>query len=255
MVASSLWFHSLHRNPYARFRLFCLPYAGGGASIYHAWSRYLPKEIEVCPIQLPGREGRLQEKPFADLPSLLEALLSVLLPCLDMPYAFFGHSMGALISFELARAISRCGHALQPTHLFLSGRRAPQWPNPDPPASQLPEQEFIEKLRLLNGTPEEVLQDQELLHLLLPLLRADFALCETYRYMPDSLLRCSLTVFGGLEDKDVSRESLNAWREEVSGPFKLRFFSGDHFFLQKEQASLLRVMALDLLKHIGPGMS
>lgn len=242
------WIHSLPHTPYARFRLFCFPYAGGGASIYQNWSRYLPEEIAVCPIQLPGRENRLLERPFSDLPSLLEGLLPALLPYLDMPYAFFGHSMGALVSFELARALFRHGHPIQPSHLFLSGRRAPHWPDTDPPDSQLPEPEFIERLRTLNGTPEAVLENQELLHLLLPLLRADFALCETYQYIPAVPLNCPLTVFGGLSDKEVSRASLNAWREVVSGPFKLRLFPGDHFFLQKEQASLLHVLALDLLK-------
>jgi medium-chain acyl-[acyl-carrier-protein] hydrolase len=215
----------------------------------------LPKEIAICPVQLPGRENRLQEKPFSDLPSLLEALLPALLPYLDMPYAFFGHSMGALVGFELARVLASRGSPIQPTHLFLSGRSAPQWPDSDPPSSQLPEPEFIEKLRTLNGTPEAVLENQELLCLLLPLLRADFALCETYCYLPTVPLYCPLTVFGGLSDKDVPRESLNAWREVVSGPFKLRLFPGDHFFLLKEQASLLHVLVLDLLKHIGPAMS
>ena len=135
-------------------------------------------------------------------------------------------------------------------HLFVSGRRAPQIPNPDPPTHNLPEPEFIEELRRLKGTPEEVLQNEELLHLLLPLLRADFTLCETYSSTHENPLTCPLSAFGGLQDPDVSREDIRAWREQTRGPFKMRFFRGDHFFLQKEQVSLLHALTLDLFKNV-----
>ena len=246
----SPWLRSWQRQPHARIRLFCFPYAGGGASLFHTWPQCLPREIEVCPIQLPGREERLADTPFSTMPSLLEALAPLLQPYLeDMPYAFFGHSMGSLISFELARYFSRT-QSFQPAHLFVSGHRAPQIPDPDPPTHNLPEPEFLEELRRLQGTPEEVLHNEELLHVLLPLLRADFALCETYSYTHEKPLTCPLSAFSGLQDADVSREDIQAWHEQTRGPFKMRFFRGDHFFLHKEQRNLLHALTLDLLAHV-----
>jgi medium-chain acyl-[acyl-carrier-protein] hydrolase len=246
------WLRNWHDRPYAGIRLFCFPYAGGGASIFHSWSGHLPRSIEVCPVQLPGREDRLGERAFSNMAALLDALVPVLLPYLDMPYAFFGHSMGALISFEVTRYLYRIGQRNKPLHLFVSGHRAPQLPDTDPPTYELPEPEFIEKLRHLKGTPEAVLQNTELLHLLLPLLRADFALCETYSYTHEKPLECGLSAFGGLQDSDVSREALEAWRKQTSGQFKMRFFEGGHFFLHQENArfSLLKALSFDLLSYL-----
>jgi len=184
------------------------------------------------------------------MPALLDALVPALLPYLDRPYAFFGHSMGALISFEVTRYLGRMGHSVKPLYLFVSGCRAPQLPDSDPLTYDLPEPEFIEQLRHLKGTPEAVLQDAELLHLFLPLLRADFSLCETYNYIHEKPLACPLSAFGGLQDARVPREALEAWREQASGDFKMRFFDGGHFFFQKEKelCSLLKVLSCDLLQ-------
>jgi medium-chain acyl-[acyl-carrier-protein] hydrolase len=247
---NSPWFRYWQRKPHARVRLFCFPYAGGGASLFRTWSEHLSQEIEVCPIQLPGREERLLDRPFSTLSSLLEALAPLLQPYLDMPYALFGHSMGAMISFELARYFSRT-HNLEPIHLFVSGHRAPQIPRQDPPTHNLPEPEFIDELHRLKGTPEKVLQSEELLRLLLPLLRADFALCETHSYTHQNPLKCPLSAFGGLQDTDVSRDYIAAWQKQTRGPFKMRFFRGNHFFLQKEQASLLHALTIDLFNNVG----
>jgi len=244
---TSTWFYNWRPRPQARVRLFCFPYAGGGASIYRTWSEHILPEIEICPLQLPGRENRLTEKQFPEVPLLIDALAAVLLPYLDMPYAFFGHSMGAILCFELARHLRRTSPGSDPIHLFVSGRRAPQLPDLDPPTSHLPEVEFIEELRRLGGTPEEVLQHEELLQLLLPLLRADFALVEKYRYKQENRLSCPITAFGGLQDESVPRDAILAWREQTSSSFRSRFFPGGHFFLHKERSSLLQVIAQELL--------
>jgi medium-chain acyl-[acyl-carrier-protein] hydrolase len=240
------WLQYWQRRPKARIRLFCLPYAGGGASIYRTWPEHLPPEIEVCPLQLPGREARIAEAPYSDLPTLIENLTTALSPFLDMPYAFFGHSMGALIAFELTRHLRKIGHSPLPTQLFVSGRGAPQLPESHPPTSHLPVPEFIEELRRLKGTPEAVLQNAELLHLLLPLLRADFSVCETYLYTQEPALACPITAFGGIYDTDVTRSMVTAWKEQTSSTFKVCFFNGDHFFLYKEQASLLTALLQDI---------
>lgn len=234
-------------------RLFCFPYAGGGASIFHFLTKQPVSDIEICPVQLPGREGRLAEAPFDSLEELLPPLYQALLPSLkEGPYAFFGHSMGALISFELTRLIRQKGQIAGPAHLFVSGHRAPQLPSPKPPLHALPDPQLIEELRKLNGTPQEVLDHPELLQILLPLIRADFALCETYVYRPEPLLSCPISAFGGLQDYEIPRESILAWREQTGGPFRAHFFAGDHFFLHKEQSNVQTVLLATLSHYNSP---
>ncbi len=244
-TSSNAWITCPRPNPHARLRLFCFPYAGGAASTFYKWSDDLPRDVEVCPIQLPGRESRLGESPFTRLEHLLKALISAIRPYLDEPCAFFGHSMGAMISFELTRRLRAQG-VRTPMHLFVSGRRAPWLPNPDPPIHHLPDAEFVEELRRYNGTPEIVLKNTELMQLFLPILRADISLNETYHYVPGEPLDCSISAFGGLEDSKVSRDDLAAWRKQTRGPFTLNTFPGDHFFLRSAQTSLLQIICRDL---------
>jgi medium-chain acyl-[acyl-carrier-protein] hydrolase len=251
LMNANAWLPTSGKRLRGQLRLFCLPYAGGGASLFHTWSELLPAGIEVCPVQLPGRETRLAEQAFSQVDELLDPLEKVLLPYLDEPYALFGHSMGALISFELARRLRRNPSVRQPLRLLASGCRAPQLPDPHPPTYHLPEGAFIAELRRLRGTPEAVLQHPELLHLLLPLLRADFALCETYAYTTEQPLACPLSVFGGLQDSDISRAEIIAWSSQTTSTrFKARFFPGDHFYLHQEQPALLRALAQDLLSDL-----
>ena len=229
----------------ARLRLFCFPYAGGGASLYRTWAKRLASSIEVCPVQLPGRENKLGEQPFTRLQPLVEAIADALFPLLDTPFAFFGHSMGAIISFELARQLRR-DRGLEPEHLFVSGHRAPHLPSLEPPTFELPEPELVEELRRLNGTPQAALEHPELLELMLPVLRADMAVCQTYEYGDEPALRCPITAIGGLEDVDVSRQRLEAWREHTAAAFKLRMLPGDHFFLHSQQFELLRIISREI---------
>jgi medium-chain acyl-[acyl-carrier-protein] hydrolase len=229
--------------PEARLRLFCFPYAGAGALIFRNWPEGLPADIEVCPVQLPGRGTRLTERPFTQLSPLVEALAQALVPLLDRPFAFFGHSLGALISFELARRVRR-RYGVHPVRLFVSAGRAPQIPHRGPPIHVLPEKEFLAELRRLNGTPGELLDHQELMEIMLPILRADFELYETYVYSSELPLNCAISAFGGLQDRSVNDSDLEAWRAQTSVSFSLRMFPGDHFFLN--QPSLLRVLSQEL---------
>lgn len=233
----------------ARVRLFCFPYAGGGPLIFRAWPEHLPATIEVCSIQLPGRENRLKEPPYTSLEPLVQALAHALQPYLDKPFAFFGHSLGALISFELARALLQ-QRQCSPVHLFVSGHSAPQTPNTDPPVHQLPQAEFLQKLKSLNGTPAAVLQNPELMELFYPVLRADFAMSERYVYRPGPALDCGLSVFGGLRDSPLSRRDLEMWREQTRGAFSVRLLPGDHFFIHSACASLLRAVVQDLTQSV-----
>jgi medium-chain acyl-[acyl-carrier-protein] hydrolase len=232
-------------KPHARLRMFCFPYAGGGASIYRSWSTFLPPDVEVCAIQMPGRESRVREQLFNRYRPMTVALADALGPFLDLPFVFFGHSLGALISFELARELRRRGQTL-PLHLFVSGRGAPDLPLREAPIHALPEPEFIAELRRLNGTPEAVLQHEELMRLVLPILRADFSVNETYVYTGEEPLDLGISALGGLGDDDVTREDLQAWRQQARGSFRMRMFQGDHFFIHSTQNLLLEAVARDL---------
>jgi len=229
----------------AAVRLFCFPYAGGGAAIYRAWPDGLPSTIEVCAVALPGRGGRLGEAPFRDLSALVETLSDALLPGLDRPFAFFGHSMGALVAFELARLLRR-QHRPNPAHLFVSGRAAPQLRRASSTIHHLPREGFLEGLRLLNGTPPEVLGNAELLDVALPALHADFTACAEYVYAPDAPLACPISAFGGEEDPEVAEEDVGEWRDQTVRAFSMRIFSGDHFFLRSAEREVLAAVAVPL---------
>ncbi len=239
------WVTTPRPNPRAQLRLFCFPYAGGTAHIYREWAEGLPGDVEVCAVQLPGRGPRVSEPAFTNLLSLADAAAAQLRPHMDRPFAFFGHSMGATIAFELTHRL-RQERRPQPEHLFLSGRRGPQVPPTGPPTYDLPEPEFIEEVRRLKGTPREVLEHPELMELMIPLLRADFELIQTYAYTPRPPLDRPLTVFGGLQDYETGRQLLEAWREQTTGPFSLRMLPGDHFFLNSSRPILLEVLAKEL---------
>jgi medium-chain acyl-[acyl-carrier-protein] hydrolase len=241
----NLWFARPGTNPQARLRLFCFPYAGGGALIYRSWHKFLPRDVELLAVQLPGRETRLKEAPFTGLFTLVRTVAPVLLPLLDKPFAFFGHSLGALLSFEMARQIRR-EYGMRPAHLFVSGRGAPHLRRVHSPIHALPEAELVEELRNLNGTPEAVLEHKELLKLVLPALRADFSLCENYEYYDEEPLDCPISTYGGLEDKDTGVDRLEAWRDQTTASFSLSTFPGDHFFLHSSQSLLLERLSEEL---------
>jgi len=166
---------------------------------------------------------------------------------MDIPFVFFGYSMGALISFELARHL-RTTHGRGPLHLFVAAHRAPQLPQAHPDLHQLPEPAFLDSLDHLGGTPLMVSQHAELMKLMLPMLRADFELCETYIYSSEAPLDCPITAFGGEQDTHVSMASLSAWREQTKEQFTLNILPGNHFFLQSQQHLLLQVISQEMAK-------
>jgi medium-chain acyl-[acyl-carrier-protein] hydrolase len=239
------WIAFRKPNPEARLRLFCFPYAGSGASIFRTWSDALPGDVEVCPVQFPGHGTRLLEAPFTRLSSLVQALGQAMAPLLDKPFAFFGHSLGALIGFDLARQL-RKHRGVQPVRLFVSADRAPQIAPRERPIHALPDGEFLAELRRLDGIPAKVLDDAEIMRIMLPVLRADFAVYETYAYSTEPPLDCFISGFGGLRDRRVSRSDLEAWRDQTNASFSLRMFPGDHFFLNTVQPPLLQTLAQDL---------
>lgn len=239
--AISSWLAWHKPNPKARLRLFCFPYGGGAAGAYRAWQDHLPSSIEVCPVQIPGRENRLHEPCYTSLDLLVEATAEGLAGLLDKPFAFFGHSMGAMLGFELARYL-RQKQLAQPVYLFASGRRPPHVADHWRIIYNLERDEFIVALRELNSTRKEVFENDDLLNLLLPMLRADYEIVQTYRYRPGDPFKFPVTAFGGEEDIDESKEHLEAWREQTRSSFSLHMFPGNHFFIHSSRQALLQII-------------
>lgn len=225
------WLLKFTPRPQARVRLFCFSSAGSGGAMYRPWLDALPPQVELCAVQLPGRENRLREKPFTALSSLVEALVPALLPRLDRPFALFGHSMGAMVAFELARRLQDAG-APQPAHLLVSGRRAPHLPETEAPMHRLGDEALVAEIeRRYGGIPAEVRQHRDLMELLLPGLRADMTAVETHTFVPGETLRCPITAFGGASDPRATPEQLSAWSTHTSRVHRMRLFPGGHFYL------------------------
>jgi medium-chain acyl-[acyl-carrier-protein] hydrolase len=229
--------------------MFCFPYAGGTAMMFKKWADLLPPFVQVVPVELPGRGVRLPEPPFVSMPALIDELKEVIRPCLDRPFAIFGHSMGATIAFELARALRREG-GREPQAIFVSGRRAPQLPRRGSAIYNLPQADFIAELLKLKGTPKDILEQAELMELMIPLLRADFQLVQTYEYLAETRLRCPIIAYGGSQDPDAPPDKMSLWSELTSAGFALRSLPGDHFFIRSSQSQFLGLLAQDLCELI-----
>lgn len=217
-----------HQN---KLSLICLHHAGGDANIFQPWLEFLPSWIRLVAINLPGRSTLFTQQPYTDLNQLLPDLAARIKPWMNNNYVLFGHSLGALLAFELAR----CGniyHYQQPKHLFLAGRESPRLPE-DKMDHLLPDEEFIQVLRDKEGTPEEILKNHELMQLLLPIIRADFQVAETYRYQSENLLNCPISVFSGTEEEPSDDEFI-AWKDETTGDFEFKRLPGGHFFVQTQ---------------------
>jgi surfactin synthase thioesterase subunit len=245
----SKWISPRCRVEDSRLRLFCLPHAGSGTAAYNSWRRVLPSFVELCPIQLPGRESRLAEASFTQSEELIHHLSEALTGWLDKPYVIFGHSMGALLSFELANSLRDRGLP-QPLHLFLSGRIAAHLPLRGRPIHQLPLEEFLAELeRRYDGMPQEILADPDMMELFLPILRADLTLLESYTYRERPPFTFPISVFAGAQDHSVSPESLAAWSQHTTGAFQLQHLPGGHFYLAAEsRAALLTILADKLIE-------
>ncbi len=235
-------FLAFQPNSSSRLRLFCFPSAGGGVAMLHAWLRGLPSSIQVCPLQLPGRENRWQEPPLNRLPPLITHLADAIEPLLNVPFAFFGHSLGALIAFELARELRRRGRG-GCVKVLASARIAPQETIAMPPICGLPEPEFVAELQArYNAMPDAILADREMMTLYLPVLRADLEMIENYVHVPEPPLECPITVFGGTDDPTVTRSQLEEWRRQTSAGFNVRMFPGDHFFPKTNREAFVQAV-------------
>ncbi len=236
---ASKWFPLVDPGP---LRLFCFPHAGGGSGMFRGWREGLKGIAGIAPACLPGREQRLGEPPMESMEQLVTALVQAIRPLLDGPFAFFGHSMGAVVAFELVRALRRAGVNL-PTVLIVSAARAPQFREHYTPLPDPSEEEFLDQLRRLEGMPVEVLEHPESLNVVLPALHADARLYRRYVYRPEPSLPLPLVAFGGREDPNVRPEHVDAWREQTSAKFEWREFAGGHFYLQQRRQDFLKALA------------
>jgi medium-chain acyl-[acyl-carrier-protein] hydrolase len=227
-----------------RTNVFCLPFAGGGASFYRAWMRWTAS-IALCPLQPPGREERFVETPFDSMEPFVRAATDALLPHLSHPYALFGHSMGALVSFEIMRALRERGAPL-PMHLFVSGAPAPQLASAVTPIFDLPEERFFVAVKRYGGLPEEVMQSRELLDLLIPRLRADLAVTGTYVYAPQPPFDVPITAFAGIGDHIVLPSLVEGWGAQSVGAFQFERFAGGHFFITEHAREIVLKLAAAL---------
>ena len=237
----SPWFVVPRPHPDARLRLFCFPYAGGGAGTYVDWHRTLHPLVELVAVQPPGRGMRRSEAPHRTMSALLADLWPQILPMLDRPYFLFGHSMGSRIAHALAARLRDAGQRL-PTHFIASGSRAPHLVSPEPTTYDLPDAEFVDSLRELNGTPEEILCDPELMELLLPLLRADFEIAELYRAEPSIPFGFGASILGGTADAHVPPNDLRAWQAHFRRPVRVEMCEGGHLFVDESPAPVIAVI-------------
>lgn len=246
---TNAWIHCVSPRPSARMRLFCLPYAGGGASIFRGWDRDLPPDVELCPVQLPGREYRLRETPFTNVDTLVQVLIRVLYPYLDKPFALFGHSMGALIGHALIQQL-QSQLKTTPALFFAAGRRAPHRSETvNPPLHSLSRDEFLLALRhRYQGIPEVLLQDKEFMYALEPMLRADFTMIETYGPKLEPRLECPVITLGGTDDPHTDMPTLQAWRETTNKEFQLCMIAAGHFFLNEKRQETLAIIG----RHLAP---
>lgn len=226
-------------------RLFCLPYAGAGASLFREWVEGLAAHALVHPVQLPGREERIGEAPYDRMGPLVRSVCDEIQTLAAEPYALFGHSLGAMIAFEVAREIRRRG-GREPVHLFVSGHSAPQRGARPERISQMPEAALKDRLRRLGGTPEAVLDHPELMALLLPVVRADFNVSETYRYREERPLEVPITAFGGERDSEAPAEIMGEWQRQTENRFLLQTLPGDHFFIHTHRELLWDRIRRDL---------
>jgi medium-chain acyl-[acyl-carrier-protein] hydrolase len=233
-----------------KLRLFCLPYAGGGASMYRTWRPVFPSSIEICPVFLPGREKRIHEPHIRDCNLLLENLMKALVQFTDEPYALFGHSMGAFLVYELAVSLIAQGRK-PPAWIFISARKAPyiHYDFLSKPIRELSDEELVKDLSSLNpSSVTEFASNPGLASLVLPTLRADFEICETYSRTRHPSIPVPMTALGGISDPSVTRADLQAWDQTVSGRFSLHMFPGEHFFIISAGRQVQQLIAQQLLE-------
>jgi len=241
-----LWLPWLKRSTETRCRVFCFAHAGGGPSLFSRWPRFVSGNLELLPVQPPGHEARVREQPYRSIEELLPQLIGVIEPLLEVPFVLFGHSLGALIAFELAHQLQRQGGPI-PKLLVVSSLRAPHLHaranRSAQPLYRLPDQQLIAEVdRRFGGIPSEIVTNEEFLSLLRPVLRADLQMAETYSFRATEPLRCPILALGGFDDPEVPLSALMAWETHTRGPFSWRLFPGGHFYVRDAPGEVIEAI-------------
>lgn len=247
MPTSSPSIRLLGQVPQPLCRMLCFPYAGGGANVFRGWEQLLGK-VALSAIQLPGREWRRREPPFTTFTALIDSLSTEVSAWLNHqgPNYFFGYSMGAVVAYELAAKLVHHRGDVRLDGLFVAASRAPQLGQGMVSFSRLRDDDFLSAIAVLGGIPPEVLAEPDLIQLALPVLRADFAVLDSYHWQDRSRLNCQLVVYGGSEDPLATRSELAGWRECTAHKPRFRLFSGGHFFINSARTQMLQTLAADL---------
>lgn len=238
-------------DPAAEMRLFCLPYAGASATVYRDWQDGLPDEVQVCPLELPGRGLRFDEEPATELEPLVAELVGTIRRHADRPFAILGYSYGAFLGFEAALRLE-WRHGLSPTRLFVAAARGAVCRPSLTPAYELTDEQFLRRIELIDGTPRELLDHPEFMRMMLPVLRADFGVADAYTYRPGPLLSAPITAFGGVDDPSVTWESVRQWGRCSTAPVTARPMPGGHFFIQTARELFLRELSAELRSRVLP---
>jgi pyochelin biosynthesis protein PchC len=241
LASANRWLRCYKERPGARLRLICFPYASGSATFYRPWAAALPADLELIAVQYPGRLDRVGEPCVTDMDTMVETIAEVLPGALDRPFALFGHSMGGAIAYEVAHRL-RARYGVEPVRLFVSGRQAPQFHEPGEKYRDSDDVLWAELARL-GGTSEEALAHRELRSLLMPTLRGDYQLIETYRPAAREPLRCPITALVGTHDPEVPVDWAAGWAEHTTAGMTLKVFPGNHFYLVDEGAAVLAEVA------------
>jgi surfactin synthase thioesterase subunit len=232
----SLWFRSFNTGPTQRVAMVVFPYAGGGAAAFHPWIPYLPSWVTLHLVLLPGREDRFWETPLSEGVEIVENVAKAIASMLEIPFILFGHSMGSMLAFEVARQLGRI-RSCSPSALLVSGRCAPQLTSRSPHLAELPDSDLVrEVIRLYGGIPPEALKDPELVELMARILKADLRMIENYRYVAEEALPCPIAAYGGCTDPWVTQTELNAWREQTANIFTAQQFEGGHFYFRSVES-------------------
>ena len=246
----SRWLVEADGGSFPRRRIVCLPYAGGGASVYASWRGLLPPDVGLSVVRLPGRESRFREQPLTDVDAVVDQLASAVAPSSGEPWALFGYSLGALLAYELAVRLEQL-RVGPPALLLVGGAEPPHLPRRSPPLSGLPDEDFISALSALEGTPQEVFDHHELLRLVLPTLRADFTMLDGYRPRRNPPLACPIVTYSGEADRELDHRRVSRWSELTSASTMHRTFAGGHFFINDQSTELVATVHADLVSVTG----
>lgn len=241
-IQDNKWFIKINRPLNFDFTLLCFHYGGGSASVFRGWENFFPENFQLIAIQLPGRESRFSEAPISLLSEVVKQLYEEIYPYIkkEKPYGIFGHSIGALLGFELARKLSS---VYLPKLLIVSAAGAPQISIKRDLITNLPDRDFLKKLKIYNGLPDTLNENEEILSTFMPMLRADLSILESYIYQPDLPLECQVLAIGGTRDPMISSKDIAAWCMQTRNLFTMRLFEGDHFFIKSHKTEVLSYLS------------